>query len=928
MGVVYKAWDEELGVAVALKVIRPEITAHPEVGREVERRFKRELLLSREVTHHNVVRIHDLGDIAGIKYISMSFINGRSLAAVLASKGRLPVPQSLKIAKQIAAGLLAAHDAGVVHRDLKPENVMIDAEGCALIMDFGISRSFGRHARSDKAPAAIETPGPAAPTTLKGMSQDGGTAGMTTAGSVMGTLEYMAPEQALAQEVDQRADIYAFGLIFRDMLLGATRTRGTTPLEELNARMRYRPPAPREVDLTIPEAVDAIIRRCLERHPAARYQTSRELIGDLDRLDDAGEPLPEPKRLTRRQVIAAAVVVVTLLTGTWWLARTPPPRGQPPSMSVLVADFDNRANDPVFDGAFEQALSIGIEGASFISAYPRGEALRAVQQFAPGRQLDLERARLLAQREGLKIVLASSIAPVGSGYEIDVRAIDPVPGTELARATVRASGKAAVLEAIARVASEIRGELGDTAPKSGRVSAAETFTASSLDAARNYTLGQQLLESSKYEESIPYYRRALDADPNLGRAYASWAVSAYSLGRKDEAQALYKKAFALIDRMTIREKYRTYGTYFLTIAADYPKAIENYTKLVELFPADRTGHGNLGVAYFYTLNFAKAFEETRKALQLYPASLKLRNNVGLFAMYAGDFPAAAKAAAEVLKADPGYYRAYLPLAIAAALRGDMAAARTAYEKMAAAGKQGKSLAATGLADIALYEGRFADAVSILREGIAYDESIQNASARASKQAALAEAYLGAGQTALAVSTAREAMNAADNDAALVPLARVLVRAGREPDARAIASRMGRELNPHTRAYANVVEGDIAVAARRLPEGVDAYQSAQKIANLWLTSFSLGVAFVEAAHFPNALAELESCQKRRGEATALFLDDKPTLHYLATLPYWIGRAQEGVGLTARAAESYKAFLAVRGTASNDKLIVDARRRLDR
>ena len=141
MGVVYKAWDEELGVAVALKIVRTEITADPFVGREMERRFKRELLLAREVTHRNVVRIHDLGDVEGIKYISMPFIEGQSLAARLTAEKKLPVPDALKIARQVAAGLAAAHEAGVVHRDLKPENVMLDREGRAVIMDFGISRS-------------------------------------------------------------------------------------------------------------------------------------------------------------------------------------------------------------------------------------------------------------------------------------------------------------------------------------------------------------------------------------------------------------------------------------------------------------------------------------------------------------------------------------------------------------------------------------------------------------------------------------------------------------------------------------------------------------------------------------------------------------------------------------------------------------------
>src|SRR5207247_854595 len=182
MGAVYQAWYQELAVAVAIKVIRPEVMADPVAAAEVERRFKRELLLARQVTHKNVVRIHDLGEIDGIKYITMTYVEGEDLATKLKREGRLQVPRALKVARQVAAGLAAAHEVGVVHRDLKPANIMIDGDH-ALIMDFGIARSTS-------------------------------SGGETTTHGVLGTLEYMAPEQGRGETADQRVDIYAFGLIF------------------------------------------------------------------------------------------------------------------------------------------------------------------------------------------------------------------------------------------------------------------------------------------------------------------------------------------------------------------------------------------------------------------------------------------------------------------------------------------------------------------------------------------------------------------------------------------------------------------------------------------------------------------------------------------------------------------------------------------
>ena len=223
MGAVYQAWDEELGVAVALKVIRPEVTRDATAAQDIERRFKQELLLARQVTHKNVVRIHDLGEIDGIKYITMPYIKGADLATVLREE-RLPVTKVMALARQVAAGLQAAHEAGVVHRDLKPANIMIDGEH-AVIMDFGIARSTSRvGTTSARAAAAGGVAGIAVDSDEPRESRE------TIAGEVIGTIEYMAPEQARGEPVDQRADIYAFGLIVYDMLTGRAPRRRMRPV--------------------------------------------------------------------------------------------------------------------------------------------------------------------------------------------------------------------------------------------------------------------------------------------------------------------------------------------------------------------------------------------------------------------------------------------------------------------------------------------------------------------------------------------------------------------------------------------------------------------------------------------------------------------------------------------------------------------------
>ena len=726
MGVVYQAWDEELGLAVALKTIRPEVMSDPITAADVERRFKRELLLARQVTHRHVVRIHDLGEVDGVKYLTMPFIEGQTLSSVLTQSGKLPCGRALQIIREISDGLMAAHGVGVVHRDLKPENVMLDGDGRAVIMDFGISRSLT------------------------------GTGAGTMMGSVVGTLEYMSPEQARGETADQRSDIYALGLMLYDMLVGRRRFAvGTSPLSEAMSRMTHAPPPVRSLEAAVPDPVERIVNRCLEPDAGKRYQTVAELIADLDRLEPDGHerPLPSKPRIVpefaaswpkpAQFALLAAIALLALAPLAMIAIMVVNSMQQPPAapaaarapLSILIADFQNLANDPVFDGSLEQVLAIAMEGAPFITTFPRRDALTAARaaQGSPIDRLDVETARLVSQREGIKVVLAGSVASEGRGYRVDVRAVDAFKGEELANASRSASSKENVLQAMAAVASDVRQALGDVTPESERLAQAETFTSGKLDAAREYGIAQQLSSNGKYQESIQHYKRATEIDPDFGRAYGTWAVSEFTLGRPKEAEELYKKAFTLLNRMTKREEHRTVGTYYLSVAKDYDKAVENFSTLVREYPADRAGHSNLALSYFYTRNFAKALEHGHRATEIYGTSPKFRSNNALYAMYAGDFATAGRDASELVRDHPTYYRAYLPIAMAAIAGAKPDEARTAYETMAkVGGDQGASLGDMGLADLAMYHGSFDEAVDLHRPAITRDEKIKNKAAQAAK----------------------------------------------------------------------------------------------------------------------------------------------------------------------------------------------------
>jgi tetratricopeptide (TPR) repeat protein/tRNA A-37 threonylcarbamoyl transferase component Bud32 len=897
MAAVYQAWDETLGTAVALKLIRVDAGTQQAELRQLEDRFKRELKLARQVTHPNVVRIHDLGEVDSTLYLTMEYVQGADLATLLQREPKLPLPRVLGLARQIASGLAAAHRAGIVHRDLKPANVMVDAQDHALLMDFGIARST--------AAASIHT----------------------MPGSLIGTLDYMAPEQARGEPADERTDVYAFGLILYELLAGG-RPRYSVEggLSSLIARLEKGPPALRTVITDVPAGLEQIVNKCLSASPEARYPSANELLADLEALDEHGRARVSVRsRPSWTRVAAMLAIGSVLIAATWWLAsrRTPPtpPAARAP-LPVLIVDFENRAGDSVFDGALEQALSIAMEGAPFVTAFPRSDAARLVRDLKLGSKLDESSGRLLASREGIPVILAGMIERSGSGYRVSVGAVTPDRQEPTSVAEATASDKAQVLGAVARVAEDLREALGDTTPSSTQQ--AETFTAASLDAMRAYTIAQDLSTSQRDSEAAEKYREALRHDPEFGRAYSGLGASLFRLGNREEAERNWNEALRRADRMNEREKLRTFGGYYIAIARNPDKAIDTYKQLVAKYPADSAGYNNLAIAYFNTLNFAKAFEYGRKAIEIYPKTYKYRSNYALYAMYAGDFKTVAEIAQPLIKEDPKVDVPYLPLAMEALAAGDVPRARGVYQQVTQAGNSGVSLSALGIADIAMYQGRYDEALSILPAAAKRDQDQQNILGAASKLVALAEAYQARGNDRAQQTSIAQARALSTQENVLVPAARLAIAAGRPDEARKIAAELAQRLSAQSRAYAKMIEGEIAIAAKQYAVAVDALNAAQTLADLWLVRFALGLAYFHHGHYPEAVSEFEKCRERRGEATAVFLDDLPSFHYYATLPYWLGRAREAQKLDAR--PQFQEFLQIRQGATGDPLVEDARKRV--
>ena len=897
MGAVYKAKDLTLSRLVALKVIRPELAKNP----SIIDRFKQELLLSQRVTHRNVIRIYDLGEGDGMQFITMEFIEGRDLRSIIHERKKLPPEEAVGIMEQICLALDSAHSVGVIHRDLKPQNIMMDGNGRVLVMDFGLAR------------------------TVEGE-------GMTQTGALVGTMEYMSPEQALAQDLDQRSDLFSAGLIFYEMLTGQTPFRADSAVASLIRRTQERASPISSHNASFPQNLIFIVSKCLEREPAARYQTARDLLAALDAWDGkraAGaiafqsvqpwaQDIPWPKI-----GMGAAVLILAVLGFLFRDRMFAPPSHA--SISVLVADFQNNTSDSLFDGTLEPMFNVALEGASFINAYNRGSARQVATKLpnASGK-LDEDAARLVAVNQGLAAIVTGSLKTHGSGYELSVKAIDAVSGKTLTADNLTAANRDQLLLDIPKIAAPIRRALGDTTPQSVQIEkAAGAFTTSSLPAVHQYGVGMEQLLAGNSEQAIGSFSNAIALDSNFARAYGGMASAYGNLGRTQDAEKYVKLAMEHVDRMTERERYRVRGLYYFA-TSNYSKCIEEYGELLKRYPADDSAWANIAACYLSVRRIPEAVDAAKRAVEIVPKGAVQRVVLSFYSSYAGDFVTGEREAQTALKLNPSS-QAHLALAEAQLGLGQIAEAAETYHTMEKVDALGASLAASGLADIASYEGRYAEATQILERGVATDMAAKNADSAAEKIAGISQLNSVRGQKGPAVAAATKALSASQSVPVRVLAARTLLDAGEIAKAQKLADELASDVQPETQAYAKIIRGDLALQRGDKNEAINMFTVANQLVDTWIGRFELGRAFLEAQMFVEADSEFDRCMKRRGEALEIFQDSTPTFGYLPPIYYYEGRVREGLK-SPGFSESYQTYINIRGKAGEDPLLADARRRL--
>ena len=594
MGKVYRALDTKLDEEVALKLIKLEI-ASDETTLE---RFRNELKIARNIVHKNVGRMYHLSEEKGIHYITMEYISGEDLKSFIRRSGQLAVETVLRIARQVGEGLAEAHRLGVVHRDLKPGNIMIDREGNARIMDFGIARS------------------------IKGR-------GITGGDVIIGTPEYMSPEQVDGKELDQRSDIYSLGIIIYEMATGRVPFEGITPFSIAVKHKLDFPPPPKSLNSRIPEGLNLLILTCLEKDREKRFKNAEAFLQELGRI---GEAEPE-----------------TAQVPAW-------------KKSIAVLPFKSMSADP------EQEYFCEGLAEELINTLTKIQDLRVVARTSAfsfkGRDIDI---REIGKKLNVETVLEGSVRKSGSRLRIMAQLINVADGYHLwserfdrEMEDVFAIQDEISLAIAGRLKLQLLGE--------EKENVIRRYT-ENIEAYNLYLKGiywRRMLQPDRVHNSIEYFKQAIEKDPGFALAYAGLAyayqiLSFYAAAPSKEyypkAKQAALKALELDDRLA--EAHESLGVITGYQEWDWKNAEREYLRALELSPGYVWAHFHLANTFLYQGRYDEAVRRMQKSHALDPLNIAFNRNLGLVYFRSGRLEDAVKTFHRTIELDPSFVSTHL-----------------------------------------------------------------------------------------------------------------------------------------------------------------------------------------------------------------------------------------------------------------------------
>jgi len=601
MGRIYKAEDKELGITVALKMIRPEYSSHP----RFIQLFKKETLLARSISQENVIRIHDLGEIEDIKFISMDYIKGQNLKEFIQTSGTLTMETSINITKQVCFALRAAHQKGIVHLDLKPGNIMIDNDGNVFVMDFGVAKSVA--AREEGPPKGI-----------------------------IGTPPYISPEQAKREKVDQRADIYSLGIIIFEMLTGKRPFEAETSSEYIEKHLYTKPPSPSKINPLIPPFLERITLRCLEKDRDKRYQSVEEFLKDLEEYKEESRAMPALPRAKKLLKYASIIPLILLVAfGIYFLIgkKKPAPSASSPEdrISLAVMYFENNTGERALNHwrkALSDMIIQDLSQSMYIKVLP-GERLYDILNelnLLEARRYSAEDFKRIASLGRVHHILYGNYAKAKDFFRIDIMLRDINSGELVASRGVRGKGEESFFSMVDELTPWVKSKLDLTRREIAADMDREIgkIYTSSPEANRYYIIGEQYYQEGKYQESNEAFNEAIRIDPGFALAYRRISENYHYLGKIDLADKYSQDALSLVDRISFRERLLIQAWAYTILESSYEKAIETYKKLLQYYPNDEYGHTYLGAIYRNLEEWDLALEHFKKIFYDNP-SIALEN---------------------------------------------------------------------------------------------------------------------------------------------------------------------------------------------------------------------------------------------------------------------------------------------------------------